>query len=171
MRNKRTNLCIVFALCVFMTGALCAQDTDTLLAELTGHKDAPQRNAAQLETAYQTAIKALLPLMSAEDVGSRYAHQITLQNMAAHASRPNAETEREVLAKVVGNTLLSTEMTPTLRHWCVLQLERIGKGESVPVLARLMSDPDMAMQDYARRALQKNPDRDATQALIRAARI
>lgn len=168
MKNKRTNICIVFALCVFMTGALCAQDTDTLLAQLTGQKDAPQRTSAQLETAYQAAIKALLPLMSAEDVGSRYAHQITLQHMAAHASRPNAEAERVVLAKVLGKTVLSTEMPATVRHWFVLQLERIGKAESVPVLIRLMSDPDTAMQDYARRALQKNPDPGATQTLIRA---
>jgi len=170
MKNKRSNITTVFAVCIMllMTGALFAQDTQTLLAQLTGDSQAPQRSAAQLETVYQTAIKAMVPLMSAEDVESRYAHQITLQYMAAHASRPGAETEREVLAKVLGSTVLSTNMPATLRHWFVLQLERMGKGESVSVLTKLMSDPDTAMQDYARRALQKNPASSATEALIKA---
>ncbi|NQV32809.1 MAG: HEAT repeat domain-containing protein, partial [Phycisphaeraceae bacterium] len=170
MKNKRSNMTTVFVFCIMlmMTGALFAQDTQTLLAQLTGESQAPQRSAAQLETVYQTAIKALLPLMGAEDVGSRYTHQIILQYMAAHASRPGAEAEREVLAKVLGSTVLSTDMPDTLRHWFVLQLERMGKGESVPVLTQLMSDPDKAMQDYARRALQKNPDPSAAQALIKA---
>lgn len=170
MKNKRSNMTIVFVFCItlMMTGTLFAQDTQTLLAQLTGESQAPQRNTAQLETVYQSAIKALLPLMGAEDVGSRYTHQITLQYMAAHASRPGAEAEREVLAKVLGSTVLSADMPDTLRHWFVLQLERMGKGESVPVLTQLMSDPDTAMQDYARRALQKNPDPSATKALITA---
>ena len=159
MKNKRSNITFVFALCMMllMTGALSAQDTQTLLAQLTGDSQAPQRSVAQLETAYRTAIKVMLPLMSAEDVESRYAHQITLQYMAAHASRPGAETEREILAKVLGSTVVSTNMPATLRHWFVLQIERMGKAESVSVLTKLMSDPDTAMQDYARRALQKNP--------------
>ena len=99
MKNKRSNITTVFVFCMMlmMCTALVAQDTQTLLAQLTGQTEAPQRRAAQLETAYQTAIKALLPLMSAEDVESRYAHQITLQYMAAHASRPGAQAEREVM--------------------------------------------------------------------------
>ena len=170
MKNKRSNITTVFAICaiLLMTGPLLAQDTETLLAELTGQNEAPQRSVAQLETAYQTAIKSLLPLMSAEDVSARYAHQITLQNMAAHASRPGAETERKILAQVLCRTVQSTDMPATLRHWFVLQVERIGKGESVRTLSQLMSDPDRPMRDYARRALQKNPDPSATAALIKA---
>jgi HEAT repeat protein len=153
---------------LFVTGLLVAQDTDTMIAQLTGKADAPQRNAAQLETAYRAAIEALLPQMGADDVGSRYAPQIQLQSIAAHASRPGAESERAVLARVLCATLQSTDMLPTVRQWFVLQLERMGKAESVPVLMQLMSDPDNATRDYARRALQKNPDSTATEALLKA---
>jgi HEAT repeat protein len=59
-------------------------------------------------------------------------------------------------------------MPATVRHWFVLQLERIGKGESVPALAELLTDEDEHMRDYARRALEKNPDASATAALLKA---
>ena len=55
-----------------------------------------------------------------------------------------------------------------MRHWIVLQLERIGKGESVPGLAKLMTAQDEHLRDYARRALEKNPDSSATDALLKA---
>ena len=68
-----------------------AQGTDELLQQLCGKAEAPAHDAAQLAQAYQKAVDHLLPLMSAEDVGSRYAPQIVLQDMGSHAARPGAE--------------------------------------------------------------------------------
>ncbi|MBN2182177.1 MAG: HEAT repeat domain-containing protein [Sedimentisphaerales bacterium] len=141
--------------------------TSELINQLTGKSEAPQRDATQLTQAYQKAIDYLLPLMSAEDVGSRYAPQITLQQIAFHASRPGAETERMAMAMVILKTLEQAEMPDTVRHWLVLQLERIGQSESVPALTKLLSAEDKHLRDFARRALEKNTDPSATQTLLK----
>ncbi len=159
---------LVISMTLLLTGGLYAQDTDTLLAQLTGKADAPQRSSSQLTSVYKKAITSLLPQMSADDVESRYASQIALQAIAAHASRPGAEPERVALAKVLGSFALSKDSIATVRHWFVLQIERIGKGESVSVLVTLLSDADTHLRDYARRALEKNSDASATQALLKA---
>lgn len=155
-----------FALCV--TAPARAQSTDELLQQLCGKAEAPARDAAQLAQAYQKALDHLLPLMSAEDVGSRYAPQIVLQDMGSYAARPGAEVERETLAKVLMKNLDQPNLPDTVRHWIVLQIERIGKGESVPGLAKLMTAQDEHLRDYARRALEKNPDPSATDALLKS---
>ncbi|MGE5297075.1 MAG: HEAT repeat domain-containing protein [Solirubrobacterales bacterium] len=144
-----------------------AQSTEELISQLCGKAQAPARDATQLAEAYQKAFDYLLPLMSAEDVGSRYAPQIVLQDMGSYAARPGAEIERETLAKVLAKNVDQPNMPNTVRHWIVFQLERIGKGESVPCLTKLMSDPDEHLRDYARRALEKNPDSAATDALLK----
>jgi len=141
---------------------------DTLLKQLCGKAEAPARNVAELTAAYEKAIDYLLPPMSADDIASRYNYQIMFQDMGSHAARPGAELERETLAKVMVKTLQEAGMPDTVRHWFVLQLERIGKGESVPALVKLMSAEDEHLADYARRALEKNPDSSATEALLEA---
>jgi HEAT repeat protein len=149
------------------TGA-SAQTGEELVAQLTGKAPGPARDAAQWTEAYQKAIDYLLPLMSAENVGSRYAPQILLQDMGSYAGRPGAEAQRLALAQVMVKTLEQQEkMENTVRNWFLLQLERIGKAESVPLLAKLMSDEDRNTRDYARRALEKNPDAGATAALLK----
>ncbi|HNS21667.1 MAG TPA: HEAT repeat domain-containing protein [Sedimentisphaerales bacterium] len=145
-----------------------AQSGEDLVKQLSGKAEAPARDATQLAQAYQTAIEYLVPLMSAPDVGSRYRYQIMLQDMGSHAARPGAQAERETLAKALVKTVEQSAIENTVRHWIVLQLERIGKGESVPCLAKLMTDPDEHLRDYARRALEKNPDASATNALLEA---
>ncbi len=134
---------------------------------MCGKTEAPARDASQWTEAYQKALDTLLPLMSADDVRTRYAPQITLQDMAGYASRPGAETERLALAKVLVRTVEQAQMPMEVRHWLVLQLERIGKAESVPLLGRLMAAEDRNLRDYARRALEKNPDPGATEVLLK----
>jgi len=171
MRSKLTltkTLALAIVAILAMGSVAPAQDAEGLLQQLSGKAEAPARSAAQLTEAYQKAIDYLLPLMSAEDVGSRYNYQIMFQNMGSHAARPGAEMERETLAKVIVKNLEQTEMPATVRHWFVLQLERIGKGESVPALMKLLSGEDRDLADYARRALEKNPDASATEALLKA---
>ena len=68
------------ALSLTATSAV-AQTTDELINQLCGRTPAPARNAAQLAEAYEKAFEHLLPLMSAQNAGSRYAPQILLQDM------------------------------------------------------------------------------------------
>ncbi len=147
------------------TGVL-AQSGQDLVAQLCGPKEAPARNAQQLAEAYQKAIDYLLPLMSADDVGSRYKYQIMLQDMGAHAARPGAESERVAFATVLIKNLEQAKMPDTVQHWFVLQIERTGGKESLPALTKLLSAEDKHLRDYARRALEKNSDPGATNILL-----
>jgi HEAT repeat protein len=170
MRNQFSSITrcgIVLAVLLSMTAGVQAQDGPDLVRQLTGKAEVPARDVAQLAQAYRSAINYLLPLMSADDVPSRYNYQIMLQDMGSHAARPGAETERRTLAEAIIETLDRASMPETVRHWFVLQLERIGKGESVPALTRLMSSDDAHLRDYARRALEQNPDPAATEALLK----
>lgn len=170
MRSKLSSIArcgIIFAVLLSTTAGAQAQGGADLVRQLTGEAEAPARDVAQLAQAYRSAINYLMPLMSADDVPSRYNYQIMLQDMGSHAARPGAEAERRTLAEAMIETLDRASMPDTVRHWFVLQLERIGKDESVPVLVKLMSADDAHLRDYARRALEKNPDSSATEALLK----
>ena len=164
---KTTYLIGVLLVGLFGATEANAQTGEELVAQLTGKAQGPARDAAQWTEAYQKAVDYLLPLMSAEDVGSRYASQILLQDMGSYAARPGAEAQRLALAQVMVKTLEQAKMENTVRNWFILQLERIGKAESVGLLTKLMSDEDKNTRDYARRALEKNPDAGATEALLK----
>lgn len=159
---------IIAALVLFTFNAdLKAQSNEELINQLRGKAETPQRDIEQLTEAYQRAIEYLLPLMSADDVGSRYDYQIDLQDICLYAARPGAETERQALAGVLDENIKQTEMPETVRNWFVLQLERIGKGESVATLTKLLASKDKHLRDYARRSLENNPDPGATEALLK----
>jgi HEAT repeat protein len=164
---KTTNLIGAILVGLSIVTAAHAQTGEELVAQLTGKAPGPARDAAQLTEAYQKAVDYLLPLMSAENIASRYAPQIQLQDMGSYAARPGAEAQRLTLATVLAKTLEQAKMENTVRNWFILQLERIGRAESVPVLTKLMSDQDRNTRDYARRALEKNPDASATKALVK----
>ena len=170
MNNKR--LIKTFAAMIFVLHVcgmnVYPQSMDELLNQLCGKVESPERNAVQLTEAYQAAVNHLLPLMSAEDVNVRYNSQITLQNMGSYAARPDAEMERETLAKVMIKTLDQKNIPGTVYHWIVQQIGRIGKAESVPTLVKLMSSEDAHLRDYARQALVTNPDPGAADALVKA---
>jgi HEAT repeat protein len=157
---------MILALLAF-TPTANSQEGQELLQQLTGKAQAPARNAEQLTEAYQKAIDYLMPLMTASDVRTQYDPQLALQNICLYTSRPGAELERQVMAKVMIKTLEEKEMPNTLKNWFVLQLERIGKAESVPALTKLLSNEDKQLRDYARTALEKNPDTSATDALLK----
>ncbi|MBI9019521.1 MAG: HEAT repeat domain-containing protein [Phycisphaerae bacterium] len=164
MNMKFSNILIVIVTLAFAVMPVIA--SDQLIESLTGKIDAPVRSDEQLATDYQKAIDYLLPLMSGDDVSSRYQYQIMLQDMGSHASRPGAQNECEVLAAAMVNTLANKKMLPTVQNWFVLQLQRIDNGSSVPALAKLMKSEDRNLRDYARRALQWNPSEAATAALL-----
>jgi HEAT repeat protein len=167
MKLSITNLLIISFVLITPAVGTYGQEINELIDQLTGKTEAPKRDTQQLAQAYQKAIDYLLPLMSADDVRSRYNPQITFQDMGSCASRPGAETERRALAMVIIKTLEQAEMPNTVRNWFVLQIERIGKSESIPTLTKLLSSEDKHLRDYARRALEKNPDTAATDVLLK----
>ena len=104
MRNKLSSIAncgIILAVLLALAASAQAQDGSDLVKQLCGKADAPVRDAEQLAQAYQEAIDYLMPLMSADDVPSRYNYQIMFQDMGSYAARPGAETERQAMAKVI----------------------------------------------------------------------
>ncbi len=174
MRNKRTItliaavlvLCVIGVVLVMINANASARRMDELLDQLMGKADSPEWNATEMMEAYQEAVDHLIPLMSAKEVESRYEPQILFQDLGSYAARPGAVIEREALANVMVNTLEQTTLEPTVRNWFVQQLGRIGAGESVPALAEMMKSEDINLRDYARQALETNPDQSATDALL-----
>jgi HEAT repeat protein len=160
------NLLIALSLLFSSISNVYAQNVEQLLKQLSGTTETPQRNAEQLTEAYQRTLDYLVPLLSSKDVRSRYDYQTILENICSYSTRPGAETERQTLSKTICNILEKKEMPDTVRHLFVLQLERIGKDESIPLLSKLLSSEDKHLRDYARRALEKNPDPGATDALL-----
>ena len=161
-----TLVMVIVALFAFTKTAQSQEGMD-LLNQLTGKAEAPARNAEQLTEAYQKVIDYLMPYMMDQNIRSQYQPQLALQNLGSYASRPGAELERQTLAKVMIQTLQEKQMPNTLKEWFVLQIERIGKAESVPALTKLFSADDKHLRDYARRALEKNPDPSASDALLK----
>ena len=168
--NKKPSTIITLALVTLAIFAFSqtaqSQEGSVLLNQLTGKAEAPARNAEQLTEAYQNVIDYLIPNM-AEASRSQYDWQLALQNLGSYASRPGAELERQTLAKVMIKTLEEKEMPNTLQNWFVLQLQRIGGAESVPGLTKLLKTEDKHLRDYARKALEINPDASATDALLK----
>ncbi len=168
--NYKPSIMITLAMAILAVFAFSqpahSQDGTVLLNQLTGKAEAPARNEAQLAEAYQQVIDYLIPLMS-ESSRSQYNNHLALQNLGSYASRPGAETERQALAKVMIKTLEEKEMPLVIKNWFVLQLERIGRAESVPGLAKLLKAENVQLRDYARTALEKNPDASATDALLK----
>lgn len=144
-----------------------AQTDDQLIAQLSGRAEGAARNSAQLTEAYTRAVSYLMPRMGADDVSTRYADQIRLQDMASYASRPGAEEERQALSRVLVKTL-NQSMPVTVQYWLILQLQRMGGAEAVSALAQRLKSEDPQLRDYARRALEKNPDPSAGAALVTA---
>ena len=98
---------------------------------------------------------------SAEDAKARAA----LQNVAAVVSRPGAERERAMVARVLLRAL-ETATHPQVKTFLVNLLQLTGKGEAVAPLAKLLRDPDLC--EPAAQALVAFGGRGVVPALRRA---
>ena len=135
-----------------------------LTRELTGEKSALVRTPEQLDAVYAKVVDALMPDLGNEDPGRRSGPQGTLERIAFHASRPGVEADRVACSKAIA-AKLEAEVGPLGRMWLLRQLERIGRAEAVPQVAKLLTDQDPLICESARRALEKNPAREAGAAL------
>jgi HEAT repeat protein len=138
-----------------------------LTRELTGEKPAAARTPQQLEAVYAKVLEALMPNMGNEDPGKRNDPQSTLERIAFQASRPGADADRAACSKAIA-ARLGPQTGPFGRVWLLRQLERIGRGEAVPAVAKLLADNDALVRESGRRALQKNPAAEANTALQQA---
>ena len=128
-----------------------------------------------LRAQYGADLEALLPALGAEEVAVRADAQQTLEKMCHAASRRQAGWPGRRGARACGLCLamgdrLGPETPRPARVWMIRQIERIGGAESVPILARLLTDDDPLIREPARRALQLNPDPAARDALLHALR-
>lgn len=116
----------------------------------------------------EQSVSQLIPNLAAEKVEDRYQHQMELQQLAAHASRPGAEAERLEMAKILAAKATDASVPQPARVWLVRQLEHIGAAEAVPALTKLLGDKDAELRECARRALEKNPSPGAGASLLAA---
>jgi HEAT repeat protein len=169
MLNKRLSYIILILIVALGTlGSASAQDTDALLRQLCGKEEAPARSPVQLEKAYQKALGVLIKGMSQDASDTQYGYQIQFQLMAMHAARPGADVERQALAGLLADKISDPNIEVITLNWIILQLQRIGNTESVGPLTALLRSDEKSVRDYARRALEKNPDDGATDALLKA---
>lgn len=138
-----------------------------LAKELTGEKALAQRTPEQLKATYVQVLDALLPDLGNEDPGRRNSAQGTLERIGFNAGRPGAEAERVACCQAIADKL-GQDARGLARVWMLRQLERIGRAEAVPQLAKLLADPDEQTRESARRAFQKNPAQEANAALQQA---
>lgn len=169
MRPRLTGLLAAAAVLVGSATWLAAQEPDVreLTRELTGEKPAAKRSAQQLQNAYAKVLDALLPDMGDEDVGKQDRSQRTLERIAFRAGRPGAETDRAACAKALAGRL-GPQVPAAARVWMLRQIQRIGRAEAVNALAKALADKDAHVRESARRALEKNPSRQAGEALGKA---
>jgi len=135
-----------------------------LTQELAGERTAVARTPEQLEAVYLLVVDALIPDLASNDAGRRDGAQNRIERIAFQASRPGAEGQRAACAKALA-AKLGPAAGPLGRAWLIRQLERIGREECVPQLAKVLADPDALARESARRALQKNPAPEAGAAL------
>ncbi|MFI5378529.1 MAG: HEAT repeat domain-containing protein [Tepidisphaerales bacterium] len=159
----------IFAAVVLLTStaALYAQENVAeLVRDLSGDKPT-QRTPEQLDAAYAKVLDALLSDMGSDDAGKRGSSQATIERIAFNASRPGAEAERAACAKACA-ARAAGDAPLMAKVWLIRQLERIGRVEAVPQLAKLLGDADALVRESARRALMKNPAPEAGEALRQA---
>jgi len=116
--------------------------------QLTGNE-----TPVQLAAAYAHAIKSLLPGLAGADDAALF----TLEATVHHAARPGAEAERLACCNAIAAILQAADTAPRVKSLLLHQLKVIGKAESVPVLVKLLADPDPHVASDAQLALDNNP--------------
>lgn len=87
-----------------------------------------------------------------------------IEVIVRHAGRPSADVERKAASAELMK-LLQSPAVPVRRH-ALWMLSEVGGDDAVPVIARLLSDPDV--REDARCSLERIPGQTATAALNEA---
>lgn len=107
--------------------------------------------------------------LSSPDLGKRFTAQVALRRLAFEAGKPGADP---AVAATLSKELLgmgsNTALPEDTRASALEQLPFLADGACVPGLAVLLADPNPAFREFARCALQNNPDPAASKPLIEA---
>ena len=163
MLKKTFILIIVFSMVVSSAWAVSQEE----LSQLTG-KSKDNIEPGKYSALYSEAFDYLVKKMAESNGDECYKLQIMLQDVCAHASRPGAEEQRAAMATALAAKLAEPGIKPEMRNWIILQIERSGKGEVLPVLTKSLAAADVNERNYAIGALEKNPDAKATDILLGA---
>lgn len=117
---------------------------------------------------YAAQVQNLIPRLADADVPARYAAQMELQDLASDSSKPGNEEARRALGTALADVVADESVAQPARVWIVRQLEYMGADEAVPALTALLANEDAELRECARRALEKNPARAATNSLREA---
>lgn len=117
---------------------------------------------------YAAQVQNLIPRLADADVPARYAAQMELQDLASNSSKSGNEEARGALGRVLADFASDGDVAQPARVWIVRQLEYMGGEEAVPALTALLADEDAELRECARRALEKNSSRPASQSLREA---
>lgn len=102
-------------------------------------------------------IARLLSGLSSSNLAEAEKAHTALEQLCFQAGKPGAENERKALAQAIAEKL-QPDVPLAARMYLVQSLEKIGRGEVISALGKLLSPGnDPALQDAARRALEANP--------------
>ncbi|HUU96031.1 MAG TPA: HEAT repeat domain-containing protein, partial [Phycisphaerae bacterium] len=165
---------LALSLLVLMAAVSCTSTRDTTGPTDRGFLEGLEDVGATLEV-WVTVIDALIPSMGHEDPLKREDAQRIFETICLNAARPDAkkqprrpsdaETRRLTLCMTIGFRLAEPKTPEPARVWMLRQLERIGRGEVVAMVASLLNDARPRIRECARRCLEHNPDPAAGEAL------
>jgi len=118
--------------------------------------------AAEEKAKLKKTFEKLLPGLGAAQ--NHEGAQQEWQKVCFQAGAPGREAQRAEVCRLMVEKL-GPDTPARARVWLLTQLVRIGRGESVAPVAKLVTDPDVHVRDGAVRALANNPTREAGEAL------
>jgi HEAT repeat protein len=160
-----TTLCLILSL----AGAALAQDRGgalDLVAKMPADNVAAAKQiAAEIVKLGPGAIKEIAAKVVETGRGNDAKVRFALNGLAHHVSRPGAEDERAMYAKAILESL--AEPRPAdVREFLIGMLQRAGRDESVPALAKFLTNESSG--DPAARALCAIGTKSAGEALTAA---
>lgn len=129
-----------------------------VLMPLAGSAEAQEKPFAQV-------LDELLPGIGAANIADRQGPQQQFQDICLALGAPGKEAHRAEACKVMADKL-GPETPKPARIWLLKQLEFIGRAECVEAVGKLLDEKDAELFDWARRALEHNPAREANAPLL-----
>lgn len=157
---------ILLAACPAAWGADAPAPAAAIVANLPADTvDAGRQAAADLVKLGPDAVRDVVRMVVPQGTGDDAKARTALNGLAYHVTRPGAETERAMVAGVLVESLPAAA-TAEVKAFLVSLLQMVGKEESVPALAKLLGDADLA--DPAARALVRINTPGVVPALVQA---
>jgi HEAT repeat protein len=164
MRAYRWATAVAVMLVALACSVALAQDIGALAGQAASN-DAAERQAAfdQLRTMGAQGVEGLLALLAPPEQGGDAGARIALHGLAVRLSAPGEpDAPRAAYAAALAKYLQGDAPTDC-KQFAVIQLHIAGRAESVPALAGLLTDADLASD--AVQALAVNPSAEAVTAL------